>query len=208
MEYVQLQINYIDWESKDVQARRCYEIARKYNKKILIMEPAKGEYLVNIPPKAQELLLNYNSSLSIPSYAIRYAASLEGVEMVLSGMINIEQLKDNISYMKDFIPLNLKEKELIEEVVKIMNETKSIGCTNCRYCMEECPQKIEIPRLFEIYNEYKKYGAIEKSKERYLSHIKIHPSVDACLKCGFCEYICPQKLPIRDLLEEIKKGFI
>lgn len=206
MEYVQLQINYLDWEDENVQSRKCYEVAKKYDKKILIMEPVKGGSLANVSQEVSDLFKNYNENASVASWAIRFAAGLPNVVMVLSGMSNDEQISDNLSYMKEFVPINDDEQRIIERVVKIIKSDISIPCTNCRYCVEDCPKHIPIPDYFAIYNELNKEHCEDKelwqNKQKELE-TKFGKASD-CIKCGKCEKICPQSLPIRKYLEYVK----
>ena len=156
VDFVQLQINYLDWESKVIQAKKCYEIAaNKYNKDIIVMETIKGGYLANLQKDIAKTLLEYNPNMSLASWAVRYVASLPKVIIALSGMSSLEQLKDNLSYMKDFVPLNDIELQLIQKVVEQLNSLTYIPCTACNYCKEGCPKKIAIPEYFSLYNSYK-----------------------------------------------------
>ena len=204
-EFIQLQINYIDWESDNVQSRKCYEVARKYNKPIIIMEPVKGGSLVALPTKAQDIFKSVNPDLSIPSWAIRYCASLEGVLTVLSGMSNMEQMNDNLSYMADFKPLNEAEYTAVDEAVEIINKVPTIPCTNCKYCVDGCPMNINIPRLFSVANQNKKFGDESKKPyniRAYKDATKDNGLASACLQCGACKSHCPQHI---EIIEELKK---
>ena len=154
-EFVQLQLNYADWENPDVAARANYEVARRHGKSIVVMEPVKGGSLANPVPEVQEVLKAADPDASFASWAIRYVASLDGIISVLSGMSNVEQMADNLSYMKDFKPLNAAEQEAIRKAQEILTGVKSIPCTACRYCMEECPKGIHIPDLFALMNSKK-----------------------------------------------------
>lgn len=209
VEYVQLQINYLDWESNNVQSRKCYEVAKKYGKKILIMEPVKGGTLANVPVDAAEIFKAYNNDASIASWAIRFAAGLEDVVMVLSGMSNEEQMKDNLSYMKDFVPLNDEEQKVIDEALVFIKASISIPCTGCRYCVEDCPMEIPIPDYFMIYNEAKRairrnnQEELAKQKEAYAELAANHGKASDCIECGMCEGHCPQFLPIRKYLKYV-----
>ena len=211
VEYVQLQINYLDWESEKVQSRKCYEVARKYDKKILIMEPIKGGSLANVSDEVAEMYKGYNSQASIASWAVRFAAGLEGVVMVLSGMSNEEQMADNLSYMKEFVPINDEEQAIINDAVKLIQADISIPCTACRYCVEDCPMGIPIPDYFGIYNAAKKAirdkndAEFEAQKERYAELAESHGKASDCIECGMCEEHCPQFLPIRKYLKYVAK---
>ena len=205
VEVVQLQFNYLDYEDPVVQSRLCYEVALKHNKPVIVMEPVKGGSLVNLPKEASKVLENLHNG-SNASYAIRFAASFSNVFMVLSGMSNMEQLKDNVSFMKEFEPLNEKEKEALKKVVKIFKSIPTIPCTSCKYCVDGCPKHILIPDLFHDYNSIIKFNDLN-AKDWYVFHTKEHGKAKDCIKCGKCENICPQHLPIRDLLVKVSKTF-
>ncbi len=197
IEIVQLQFNYLDADNPSVESMGCYEVARKHNKPIIVMEPVKGGTLANIPPKAQEVFKKLGN-MSPASYALRYAAGFDGIVMVLSGMSNTEQVLDNVSFMKDFKPLNEKELEAVKQVKDIINNEATIGCTACRYCVDGCPKKILIPDIFEAYNITKKGG---NGKEKYFEAIKDHGRAEDCILCGKCENACPQFIDIRKFLK-------
>ena len=205
IEVVQLQFNYLDYDSEDVQSKKCYEVCVKYNKPVIVMEPVKGGRLVNLPLKANELLKNLNNG-SNASYAIRFAASFDNVFMVLSGMSYMDQLIDNVSFMKDFIPLNDKEMDTLKEVVNIFNEVPTIACTSCKYCLDGCPKHIKIPSLFTTYNNYLLFKE-DSAFEEYKHHSNENNKASDCIKCGKCENICPQHLKIRDLLVKVASTF-
>ena len=189
IEVVQLQFNYADYEDDKVQSRKCYEVCRKHHKPIIVMEPVKGGSLVNLPAAAQKVLDRLNGG-SNASYAIRFAAGFEGIRMVLSGMSTMEQMEDNISFMKDFCPLSEAEQEAVQKVCAIFRNRDLVPCTACRYCTEVCPREIPIPELFSALNA--------KRQEQEVS--MDGSSATACIRCGKCEEICPQNLKIRDLL--------
>lgn len=205
VEVVQLQFNYLDYDSEDVQSKRCYDVCVKHNKPVIVMEPVKGGRLVNLPLKADKILKDLNNG-SNASYAIRFAASFDNVFMVLSGMSDMNQLLDNVSFMKDFVPLNDKEKETLKEVVNIFNEIPTIACTSCKYCVDGCPKKIKIPNLFSCYNNYLLFKE-DSQFDAYKRHTSENGKASECIKCAKCENICPQHLPIRELLVKVKDIF-
>lgn len=205
IEIVQIQFNYVDYDNPTVQSRACYEVCRKFGKPVIVMEPVKGGNLVNLPEKAAEILRELHGG-SLASYAIRFAAGFPGIRMVLSGMSSLAQMQDNISYMKNFVPLNKRELAAIEDVQEVFNGLHLIPCTACRYCTDGCPQHIAIPDLFATMNSKKLY---KDWNADYYYGIHTGPGRRAsdCLKCGKCEKACPQNLPIRQLLEDVAKEF-
>lgn len=207
MEFVQLQINYYDWESEKVQSRKCYETAVKHGMPVIVMEPVKGGTLASLAPQAAAVLDNLNANSSYASFAVRYAASLENVFMVLSGMSDFAQLTDNTSYMKEFKPLSEEEQEGIAKVVEELEKLPTIPCTKCRYCVDGCPQKINIPALFQAYNNVIQFGDNAVSRRSYENAVKDRGLASSCVECGLCEEQCPQHLEIRSLLKDITKMF-
>lgn len=201
-EFVQLQINYIDWNSDDVQSRECYEVARKYNTPVIIMEPVKGGSLAGMSPEVQNKFKKVNPELSVASWAVRYAASLEGVVTVLSGMSDTKQMEDNLSYMKDFIPLSDQEYKVIDEVVEELKKIPVIPCTACRYCVDDCPQKINIPGVFEAQNNLRIYQNKSSAKGHYGWVTSGGGKASDCIACGACEGHCPQHISIIENLKE------
>ena len=206
IEVVQIQFNYLDYDDIAVQSRKCYEVCRKHGKPVLVMEPVKGGSLVNLPEEAKKVLDALHGG-SPASYAIRFAAGFPGMMMVLSGMSNMEQMKDNLSYMRDFKPLNETELAAVNKVQEIFHKMNMIPCTACRYCVEGCPKQISIPDLFAIMNIKQLHH--DWNADYYYEEVHTAPGRRAsdCLKCGKCEKICPQHLPIRKLLEEVAKEF-
>ena len=206
VDFVQLQINYIDWDNAGIQSRACYEVARKHQVPIVVMEPVKGGMLADLPPHAARLFSRYDSSASQASWAVRFAAGLEGVTVVLSGMSNMEQLSDNLSYMIDFKPLSQEEQQVVSQVVSILNEQIAVACTACRYCVDECPEQIAIPEYFALLNSKRISGA-EKNSIHNLYYRNIVDSgrgkASACIACGACEAACPQHLQIIHHLKEV-----
>lgn len=210
MDFVQLQINYLDWDSEGVQSRKCYEVATKHGKPVIVMEPVKGGTLANVPPTVETMFKDYAPQASVPSWAIRFAASLPNVMMVLSGMSNMQQMQDNTAYMKDFAPLNAEEKEIIHKAVGIINSNIAIPCTGCSYCTDGCPMQIPIPRFFSLYN-----ADLQESPDKpwrpqgeyYDNLAKTTAFASACVGCGQCEGVCPQHLPIIKNLKEVAARF-
>lgn len=205
MDFVQLQINYADWESSGVQSRLCYETAVKYGKKVLVMEPVKGGMLAGLPPAAAKILQTARPEWSVPSWAIRFAASLPEVDTVLSGMSNDEQLEDNISTMKDFSPLNGDEQHALEAVSEILTSIPQVPCTRCGYCKDKCPVELPIPNLLGVLNNSRLFGK-GPAANSFGWYARNHKPSD-CLKCRACEAACPQHLPIADLMSELKERF-
>ena len=207
-EFVQLQLNYLDWEDAKVQSRKCYETAVKHGKKVVVMEPVKGGTLAKLPKKAEDVLKALHPDWSAASWAIRFVASLENVMVVLSGMSTPEQMDDNTAYMKEFEPLTEKEKQvLLGEVVDSIHEAAKIPCTACRYCVEGCPMNIAIPEYFALYNdEITDKGNPEYAK-RYAELTKEHGKASDCVECGQCEGACPQHLPAITWLKKVAEVF-
>lgn len=205
IEVVQIQFNYADYEDPSVESRKVYEVCRKYNKPVIVMEPVKGGCLVNLPEEAKEVFDRVGSG-SYASYAIRFAAGFEGVMMVLSGMGTMEMVWDNISYMKDFKPLNEKEQEAVQKVCDIFKSQNLIPCTACKYCTEGCPKDIPIPDVFACLNGKKTFKSWNPGYY-YSVHTHNKGKASDCIHCGECEAICPQHLPIRDLLQIVSAEF-
>lgn len=205
VEAVQLQFNYIDYEDERVQGRKCYEVCQKHGKRVLVMEPVKGGRLAGLPEEASSLFASLGGG-SDASYAVRWAAGFDLVEMVLSGMSNLEQTLDNISYMKDFAPLSEKEQEAVAKVCEIIKKQKQIPCTVCKYCVDGCPAGIPIPSVIACLNMQKQYESWDGSGN-YALWMGDKAKASACIGCGACENECPQHLPIRELMAEAAKQF-
>ena len=174
---------------------------------MIVMEPVKGGTLANMVGEPAKILSALDENASYASYAIRYAASLPNVMLVLSGMSDLKQLQDNTAYMKDFQPLTDKEQQAIGKVVEELEKLPTIPCTNCRYCVEGCPKKIPIPDVFEDYNMTVQFGINDTNRGSYRRHTADGGSADVCIRCGKCEGQCPQHLPIRDLLVKVAETF-
>lgn len=197
IEVVQIQFNYVDYEDDNVESRKCYEVCRKHDKPVIVMEPVKGGSLIKLPEKAQAIFDALHGG-SNASYAIRFAAGFEGIMMVLSGMSNMEQMRDNLSFMTDFEPLDEKERAAVDKVCALFKKQDIIPCTACRYCTDGCPKQIPIPEIFTVLNA-KKQNKISNGDSSYSYG---GGKASDCIKCGKCESACPQHLEIRKLLEQ------
>ena len=211
MEFVQLQINYLDWNSSWIQSAKCYEVACKHNKPVIVMEPVKGGTLARISPEAEKIFTDYDPERSIPSWAIRFVASLENVMVVLSGMSNLAQIDDNTSYMQDFQPLTEEEKQMCFKVADVINSQIAIPCTACHYCTDGCPMHIAIPEYFSLYNEDMREHLEEKgwtiNFSNYDSLTRKSGKASDCIQCGQCESVCPQHLSIIEYLKDVAKHY-
>ncbi len=207
VEFVQLQFNYLDYDDPAVQSRKCYEVCCKHGKPVIVMEPVKGGSLVNLPQSAQKVLEALHGG-SPASYAVRFAASFDKMAMVLSGMSNLEQMQDNVGFMKDFQPLTPEERAALEQVAQILRAQNLIPCTACRYCTDGCPQKISIPDLFACLNA-KMQNKEDWNAEYYYEEVYTvdHGKASECIRCGKCEKSCPQNLKIRELLVRVARAF-
>ena len=207
VEFVQLQINYADMEAENIKSRACYEIARKHGKPVVVMEPVKGGALADPIPAVKEIFKAAAPDMSPASWAVRYVAGMEGIITVLSGMSTLAQMEDNLSYMKEFKPLSQAEHKVIEDVLAEMAKVESIPCTNCKYCVEGCPMEIPIPQIFAARNKQLIYNQIERGQKDYENATKEKGLASACVGCGQCEGVCPQHLPIIELLQKMAEVF-
>lgn len=212
LEYIQLQINYLDWENEIIQSQKCYEIAKKYSRKIIVMEPVKGGSLINIPQSVKDLFQKHSPDMSVASWAIRFAASLD-VEVVLSGMSDYKQMEDNLDYMKEFNPINTTEYNIIMKASDLIKREIIVPCTGCHYCTTDCPQKIPIPEYLGLYNSlYRSHGlkieiagAIETERIAYEHYFQNNRKASDCIQCGQCESVCPQHLSVIKWLKEVTR---
>lgn len=202
IEFVQIQLNYADWDNKVVHSGKLYDILVKRNLPIIIMEPVKGGTLANMHPDLEAMFKEARPNDSIASWALRFVGSLDGVTTILSGMSNMEQVEDNLKTFANFEPLSDSEKEVIDKVVKKMLDTPLIPCTGCKYCVDGCPAKIQIPSVFNAVNTLRKFPGDMRPHFFYNNLTATSGKASACYKCGQCEGVCPQHLPIIELLEE------
>lgn len=210
VDFVQIQLNYLDWENDTIQSRKCYETAKRHGKPVIVMEPVKGGTLADLPQEAENLLRIYRPDLSVASWAIRFAASHENVMLVLSGMSDLEQVKDNVSYMENFAPFAEEEYALVQKAADMINGSIAIPCTGCAFCINKCPKNIDIPKYFALYNadmrelETKAWTA----QTMLYSHFSEQfGKASDCIGCGQCETICPQHIHIREWLKKVAARF-
>lgn len=211
IEFVQLQVNYLDWENDGVESRKCVEVAKKYNLPVIVMEPLKGGFLANIPPEAEKIMKEYDPDASAVSWALRYVASMDEVFMVLNGVSSLEQMEENIKIMDSHEKLNQDEYEIISSVIDIINSKITVPCTKCNYCISTCPVNINIPKLFDFYNNQKieniqTFTAVGNAYVNY-SKIESNGIASDCIQCGKCVKECPQHINIPEVMGDVKKTF-
>lgn len=209
VDFVQIQLNYLDWESVNVQSRLCYETCLRHGKPVIVMEPVKGGTLARVPARAEQMLRAKDPDRSVASWAIRFAASCPEVFMVLSGMSNMEQLCDNLGYMEHFEPLTDAERAMLFETARIIHADIAVACTSCRYCVDGCPKNIEIPKCFELYNQ-----ATHAESEDHTAQIAAYKTLTEsagkasdCIRCKKCETVCPQHIRITAALKKVAELF-
>ena len=211
IEFVLLQINYLDWEDEGIQSRECLEVARKYGKEVMIMEPYKGGFLADVPEEAEKIMKEYNPDKSVVSWAMRFVANLDDVSVVLTGASNLEQLESNISEIKNAPPLSDEELEIIKEVSEIINSNITVDCTTCRYCVDVCSEEIDIAKIFDLYNKHNMLEIDDWTPfgNAYLNYTKL-PDVGIasdCIECELCIEECPQSINIPEVLKDVAKTF-
>ena len=203
VEFVQLQINYADWDNASICSRRNYEICEKYGKSVIVMEPAKGGLLANVIPEARKVFDEADPNASSASFALRYAASLPAVKVVLSGMSLMSQMEDNLNIFADFKPLSDAEKEIVNRAANVILSSKTVPCTSCRYCVDGCPMGITIPRVFTFYNMLQSFGEHQRPHSLYKELVEGGSGRAAdCIQCGQCESVCPQHISIIEKLQD------
>lgn len=211
LEFVLLQINYLDWDDEGIESRKCWEVARKYNKQVMIMEPYKGGFLADVPEDAEKLMKEHDPDKSVVSWAMRFVANLDDVCVVLTGASDLEQLEDNIHEFKTADPLSSDELKLLEEVSEIINSNITVDCTKCRYCVDACPEEIDIAKIFDLYNKDRMLGKDDWTQfgNAYLNYSKL-PDVGIASDCSECESCieeCPQQINIPEVLKDVAKVF-
>ena len=211
IEFVLLQINYLDWNDEGIESRECLEVARKYNKKVMIMEPYKGGFLADIPDEAEKIMKEYNPDKSVVSWAMRFVATLDDVDVILTGASNLEQLESNIYEFKNAEPFNDEEFEILKEVSEIINSNITVDCTKCRYCVDSCPEEIDIAKIFDLYNKHKMLGRDDWSQygNAYLNYSKLEGVglASDCIECESCIEECPQQINIPEFLRDVAEAF-
>ena len=207
MEFVQLQINYADWEDKNVQSRLCYEVCVKHNKPVIVMEPVKGGLLASEKGVFAPLLQKAAPDRSLVSWAFRFVHDLPQVKMILSGMSEEAQVQENIALFGGLDPLTEAERQTIAQAREAIQKAGEIGCTACRYCVNGCPEGIHIPRILAVLNSYKRYGSLERAKAQYEYATRGGAKASQCRRCGRCEGVCPQHLYISGYMQEAARLF-
>lgn len=208
-EFVQLQINYLDWDNEGIQSRLCWEAARKHGRQVIVMEPVKGGSLAEIPDGVKEIFRESNPGMSAASWAVRFAAGLDGVAVVLSGMSALDQVIDNTGYMEEFKPLSDKELKVLEKAREAIAASKAVPCTGCRYCVEGCPKNIPIPEYLSLYNAelQSKKGIFSTQRVYYENMARTRAKASECVGCGQCETACPQHIEVAGWLRKVAETF-
>jgi len=206
-EFVQIQLNYLDYENTNVQSRKCYETIVKHGRRVWVMEPVKGGMLANPADEVKELLKAHNPDASPSCWAILFAASHPSVDMVLSGMSNMEQLQENMAFMNNFVPLTEEENAVLKKASDIINSKTAVPCTGCAYCVPECPKNIAIPEYFSLYNAAKAYRKMPNQAAYYGNYIRTRGRASDCIECRSCEKACPQHIKIADMMKNVAEMF-
>ena len=207
MDFIQLQINYLDWESQTIESKKCYEVAKKHDLKVIVMEPLKGGFLANIPEDANDLIKKFNPTLTPVELALRFVANLNNVFMVLCGVSSYKQMEENIEIFENMQPLSKEELDLIKQVSELINSKITVPCTKCNYCINECPANINIPYVFDLYNSEKllnedEFTTYQVTYINYMKNKKNGPA-RACIDCGKCVEKCPQQINIPQVMKDV-----
>ena len=199
MEFCQIQLNYLDWNFQDAKGK--LELLAEHQLPVWVMEPLRGGKLAELSEEDAELLKNLRPDESVPAWAFRFLQSIPGVTMVLSGMSNSEQLRENIQTFEEEKPLNSKEMEKLLKIANNMVEKIALPCTACRYCVRHCPQGLDIPALLALYNEHcvTDGGFIAPMA---LSAIPEEKRPGACIGCRSCEAVCPQQIKVSEAMAD------
>ena len=210
MDFIQLQINYLDWESNTIQSKKCYEVAKKHGLEVIVMEPLKGGFLTKIPEEAEERIKEFDANLTPAQLALRFVASLDNVIMILSGASSYKQIEENIDTFDYLEPLSPEEYKLVDEVRDIINSKITVSCTQCNYCINECPVNINIPHLFDLYNGEEMLDLpITTYQVTYLDYAddETKGQIADCIECGKCSAKCPQHIDIPAVLKDVANTF-
>lgn len=207
MDFIQLQINYLDWESQTIESKKCYEVAKKHDLEVIVMEPLKGGFLTNIPEDANDLIKKFNPTLTPVELALRFVANLDNVFMVLCGVSSYKQMEENIEIFENMQPLSKEELDLIKQVSELINSKITVPCTKCNYCINECPVNINIPYVFDLYNSEKLlnedgFTTYQVTYINYMKNKKNGPA-SACIDCGKCVEKCPQQINIPQVMKDV-----
>ena len=207
MDFIQLQINYLDWESQTIESKKCYEVAKKHDLEVIVMEPLKGGFLANIPEDANDLIKKFNPTLTPVELALRFVANLDNVFMVLCGVSSYKQMEENIEIFENMQPLSKEELDLIKQVSELINSKIIVPCTKCNYCINECPVNINIPYVFDLYNSEKLlnedgFTTYQVTYINYMKNKKNGPA-SACIDCGKCVEKCPQQINIPQVMKDV-----
>lgn len=200
-EMVLLQINYADWEDEGIQSRRNYEACVAHGVDVAVMEPLKGGALARLPEAAYRILADVSPHASAASWGLRFAASLRGVFVVLSGMSTEDQLRENMALFDALEPLSDGERDALARAAEAVRGAAEIQCTACRYCTDDCPKRIPIPDIFALFNDQKRFGKMPTHIDTYGNVTTDRGRAADCVACGRCEAHCPQHLPIIDSLK-------
>lgn len=207
MDFIQLQINYLDWESQTIESKKCYEVAKKHDLEVIVMEPLKGGFLANIPEDANDLIKKFNPTLTPVELALLFVANLDNVFMVLCGVSSYKQMEENIEIFENMQPLSKEELDLIKQVSELINSKITVPCTKCNYCINECPVNINIPYVFDLYNSEKLlnedgFTTYQVTYINYMKNKKNGPA-SACIDCGKCVEKCPQQINIPQVMKDV-----